>query len=427
MSETRKDSVVIILPAFREQVRNQKSILASFIAAEEANSKEGLDFAFLVHPRDPYDALACTRFIGINPSFLACFFSQEREQWLKNHLLYRHLASIPPFFVRDSQISVSGVETTGGLAAVLLYGEQMLSNGWRSFAKERITESVVLAQERGARLVGLGAHTSPATLGGRLLIESRDRLAKGVGITNGNALTAAMSVEQAKRAVTWLELNPEQSKVGIVGATGSVGSATARLLAEEGYRLVLNGRSENKLKSAFRDLMGVVQLSANLEDMRQCDVVMVMTSSTTATVKPEHIRPGTFIIEDTQPRNISASMARDIENGGSLVIDGGFVHIPGYRCGFNLRLPEEVTFACLAETLLLAAEGRFSDYSIGDAEVSKAREIMTIAEKYGATVAPPTWNSAPVKAREIQRVKENNRRYKNPPSYSVSQQIAQAH
>ncbi len=410
-----------IPPFVEEEIINKKSILQSVIAADNpkivrSGNKRKSSFAFLVHPRNSFDALECAKVGGVGLGELGGLFPVRVEQEAKNRFLYKSLAKIPPFIIKESDITVEGTDLRGVLVAVLLYGEQMLLNSWMPFAKKRIVEAIQLANEGGARLIGLGAHTSPATLGGMTLREQGKYIdvnsIADIGITNGNALTAGASVEAVKRSVETLDLLPQKAKIGVVGASGSVGAATSRLLVEEGFVPILNSRWKMKLEGKFEDIKDYVLFSEDLRDMRQCDVIVVMTSAASATLLPEHVSPGTIVIEDTQPRNITEPHAKKIRENGSMVIDGGYVHIPGYKCGFNLRLPAETTLACLAETLILALEGRVSDYSLGDAQVDKAREILKLAKKYNITVASPTWNSRPIDTRVYDRVKHHNLRRK---------------
>lgn len=405
---------------------NKRSFLSRLHLVNEVRDNRQVDWVFLVHPRDIVDSLLCLKVAGHDLSSLSNYIPAEREQKIKNLFLYKFLANIRPFLIGNGSIDVEGSDVKGNLAAVLLYGEQMMSGGWRTIAKERIVQSIVLAKEHGAKIVGLGAHTSPATLGGDLLVgkagSTRRKELEGIGITNGNALTAAMSVEAINQASEILGLSPKDTTVGVVGASGSVGSAASRLLVEDGYNTILNGRALPKLETVFKDISGNinVNLSANLMDMKNCDIILVETSSTQATIGPEHILPGTIIFDGTQPKNISVEMGETMQNNGSVVVDGGFAYIPGYKCGFDLRLPENVSFACLTETMLLAMEGRFDDYSIGQrGDPKKAREMMELAKKHNVTVAPYTFYSRPVDENLIHSVKTENSRRRQQPFYSI--------
>lgn len=408
------------IPAFEEkEILDKRSMLHSLIASDEPKSVRERNFGrpsftFLVHPRDPFDALECAKIDRVGLGIMSRFFPDKLEQELKNRFLYKSLARIPPFIIKRSEISMEGSNVRGNLVAVLLYGEQMLSNTWMTFAKSRIVQAIKIAQESGAGIIGLGAHTSPATLGGLTLRKGDGHIdvssISEIGITTGNSLTAGISVEAVRRSIGFLGLSPQKAKVGIVGASGSVGAATSRLLVEEGFVPILNSRSIRTLEAKFKDIKDRVVFSEDLEDMRQCDVVVVMTSASTSTLLPQHVSPGTIVIEDTQPRNIKESQARKMRENGSIVIDGGFAHVPGFRCGFNLRLPPETTLACLAETMILAMEGRTSDYSLGDAQVDKAREMLKLAEKHNITVALPTWNSRLIDSFVFDNVRQQNLR-----------------
>lgn len=414
----------IELPKFNanEYGPSNKSFLGHLIdkgRLQTSPSQDDLSFAFLVHPRNSFDALACARVLGADLSALARFIPPNLEQFAKNRFLYKDLARIPPFVINQGTITVEGSLVKGNLVAILLYGEQMLANGWRGFARERIIDAIEMCQAGGIDLVGLGAHTSPAVGGGVFLRkadsdssypDNRYTGIQRIGITNGNSFTAAVTMQSIDHFVQELDLLPARARVGIVGATGSVGSAASRLLVERGYRPLLIGRFLKKLNDSFSDIREDVVLSNALPDLLTCDVVVVMTSGATATILPEHIRAGTVVIEDTQPRNISEVQGDKLMDEGNLVVDGGFVKVPGLKCNFNLRLPEEVTFACLAETLILAMEGRRGDYSMGNAQVGQAKEMVALANKHNIAVAPPTWNSRLINPQSLKGAKLANSR-----------------
>jgi predicted amino acid dehydrogenase len=68
-----------------------------------------------------------------------------------------------------------------------------------------------------------------------------------------------------------------------------------------------------------------------------------------------------------------------------LVIDGGMVDVPGpVDFHFNFGFPPGKAYACMAETITLALEGRFEDYTLGKA-ISRQRvdEIAALARKHG--------------------------------------------
>jgi hypothetical protein len=68
-----------------------------------------------------------------------------------------------------------------------------------------------------------------------------------------------------------------------------------------------------------------------------------------------------------------------------LVIESGEILLPGQPdFGFNIGLPPGVAYACLAETALLAMEGRFENFTLGrNIEMDKVKEIYRLFKKHG--------------------------------------------
>ena len=71
-----------------------------------------------------------------------------------------------------------------------------------------------------------------------------------------------------------------------------------------------------------------------------------------------------------------------------LVIESGEIELPGNPEMKNIGLPPKVAYACLAETIVLALEGRFEIFTIGrDIEWEKVREIYKMGLKHGMKLA----------------------------------------
>ena len=72
-----------------------------------------------------------------------------------------------------------------------------------------------------------------------------------------------------------------------------------------------------------------------------------------------------------------------------LVIDSGEVLIPGdIDFGYDIGLPPGVAYACLAETCLLAMDGKFVDYTIGrELDMGRVKEIYRLFKKHQFHIA----------------------------------------
>ncbi|MGB5502706.1 MAG: hypothetical protein WBM75_09930, partial [Polyangiales bacterium] len=71
------------------------------------------------------------------------------------------------------------------------------------------------------------------------------------------------------------------------------------------------------------------------------------------------------------------------------VIESGEVLIPGdIDIGYDIGLPKGTAYACLAETALLAMEGRFESYTLGrEIDVDRVKEIYRLFKKHDFQIA----------------------------------------
>jgi len=83
-------------------------------------------------------------------------------------------------------------------------------------------------------------------------------------------------------------------------------------------------------------------------------------------------------------RPIDISEAEAALRPDVLVIESGEVIIPGdVKYGFDIGLPDKTAYACLAETALLAMDGRFEDYTIGrNITMERVKEIYHLFLKH---------------------------------------------
>jgi hypothetical protein len=72
-----------------------------------------------------------------------------------------------------------------------------------------------------------------------------------------------------------------------------------------------------------------------------------------------------------------------------LVIESGEIDLPTKVKGMkSISLPPNVIYACLAETIVLALEGRFEVFTVGrDTEWEKVKEIYKLGLKHGMKLA----------------------------------------
>jgi predicted amino acid dehydrogenase len=173
----------------------------------------------------------------------------------------------------------------------------------------------------------------------------------------------------------------------VVGATGNVGSACAELLAPMVAELVLVGRRESRLAKVEAQVRQsgarLVRTSTRVEDICQACLVLSATNAARPVVQPEHLKRGAVVCDVATPSDVSLRVAR--ERDDVLVVEGGVVDVPGeVDFGFDFGLPPGKAYACMAEAMVLALEGRYESYSLGKhVRIENVREIAQLARKHG--------------------------------------------
>jgi hypothetical protein len=78
---------------------------------------------------------------------------------------------------------------------------------------------------------------------------------------------------------------------------------------------------------------------------------------------------------------------------------------------FNFGFPTGKAYACMAETMVLALEGRFEDYTIGkNITMERVTEITTLAAKHGFRLSGFRSFEREVTREQIEMVRRNVRR-----------------
>lgn len=318
-------------------------------------------FTFLVHPRDIQDLYQ------VGGAALIAEYSADDGEFRDK------MCTMPPTVV--GQVTFGLGPAVGEVIAVVRMPGQVL----RPDGKRCIAEAVRIAAGRGTRTVGLGALTAPATRGGLTLLPD---LPKGVTLTTGNALTAAVACANVAEAANAIG-HPDDATVAVVGCHGSVGTAASRLLAATGLELMLIGRTVARVERHLPDLLPRAHVSADLQDLASADVVLLLTSDPSALLTPDLLRPGSVVIDLAHPVNIPPDKYGDFLARDVTVAQGGLVQIPNYHSTVDFRLPSRrAALACLAETYLFAREG-ITEHSVGPAATELATELMAVAAGHG--------------------------------------------
>lgn len=335
-------------------------------------------FAFVIHPLD-------VSFIHKEKMF-------RWTKYLPDEMVEATAAHIPPMYlskITGAQSPTTGQRVEGYLFSLGATPHQMMQHG-EKFTYDQLNQCARMAERKGARIMGLGAFTSVVGDAGITVANEAD-----IAITSGNSLTVAATLEAAKQAVIQMGATDlTRGRVMIVGATGSIGSVCARLLAQAIHDVVLVSIEPAKLIELKRTIQNetpgarvTIALRAD-ELIDDCDLIVTATSAFgQRVVDITKCKPGAVICDVARPPDISAREAAlrpDV-----LVIESGEVLIPGnIDFGYDIGLPPKTSYACLAETCLLAMEGRFEDYTLGrNIEMERVKEIYRLFKKHGFQLA----------------------------------------
>lgn len=274
-------------------------------------------------------------------------------------------------------VTPGGWKTEGVVVAVPLLPDQFYSLKEKRVIK-KIARAVNLAAEEGAKIVGLGAFTAIPGNGGRELLSLVD-----VPVTTGNTYTVEIGIEAIEYALQKVGRDPSESVLAVFGATGSIGRAASIILAPQFRRTILIGRSIDRLKKVQEEIEAEVEITTDLSRLAEADAVLTVSGAADALVKADMLKPGAVVCDIARPRDVSLEVSR--RRTDVLVIDGGIVDVPGsFVSTVDIGLPPGKALACMAETMILALEKRFENYTIGkNISVEKVREIRSMAEKHG--------------------------------------------
>jgi predicted amino acid dehydrogenase len=326
-------------------------------------------FAFIIHPIDP------KRDVGRKFPALG-----KLPVWLINFLSL----FFPPVYI--SQIegirsAETAEEVTGWFVACPLTPQRMMSLP-PQVVYRKIIQTGKLAERLGAQILGLGAFTSVVGDGGITVAQNLN-----IPVTTGDSYTIAVAVRAIEQAAVRMGIPMGNSTAAVVGAAGAIGALCAELLAGQVAEMVLIGRSLEKLQPVRQRVetagCPAVTTTTDMNALNRANLIISVRSAVDAIIEAKHLRQGAVICDVARPRDVSRQVVE--ERNDVLVIEGGMVAVPGpVDFGFNFGFPPKMAYACMAETIALALEGRLESFTLGkNIQLSQVHTIDRIATRHG--------------------------------------------
>jgi predicted amino acid dehydrogenase len=268
----------------------------------------------------------------------------------------------------------------GRRARVYLIGVPLLPDQIRAdpgLAIRRAVQAAYLAANLGATVMGLGAFWSVVGNKG-IDVQSRSPIA----ITNGGAYTAGtvkMAVPMVFERLRDRGVEPSRATAAVVGANGVVGFGICRAIAEHVGRLIMLGTDQERLDRSLMLLRrrypkATIEATTRYATLRQADAIFTATSNPAPVIYPEHVREGCLLFDLGRPPDVDASVS---SIPGVEVVLGGVVRLPGDPRGMmDLGYGYGLVPACLAETVILALDGRYERVSLGERTKSDLVEFF---------------------------------------------------
>lgn len=343
-------------------------------------------FAFVIHPLSQEN---------LKKDKIIKKISEHSSPQIMN-TIEKLMAYSPPFiYTKVTGItSPAGVEAEGWLITIGGTPKQMLSHK-AEFTYRRLLSAAKMAKRMGAQIMGLGAFTKVVGDAGVTVAKLAD-----IPITTGNSYSASgalWAAADAARRMGLIKLTKDGKKLNaksmVVGATGAIGSVCCRLLAmafEEVYMIDIRDARLLGLKDSILAETPDAKIHiATRGDRYLSDMDVIVTATSAAGKKILDImkvKPGCIITDVARPLDLSPE---DVQKRPDvLYIESGEIQLPGQPKLKDIGLPSGVVYACLAETIVLALEGRFEVFTIGrEIEWQKVKEIYQMGLKHGMKLA----------------------------------------
>ncbi|MDO8683353.1 MAG: SDR family NAD(P)-dependent oxidoreductase [Armatimonadota bacterium] len=350
-------------------------------------------FGFIMHPLD------AKRDIARKYPFVK-FLPESWVEWGLEHkgpMLISHITGVK---------SATGAEAEGWFVGCPLTPKQMLSLPV-DFVYKKIIDAGKIAVDLGAKIIGLGAFTSVVGDGGVTIANSLD-----CAVTTGNSFTVATAIEGAIKAAEMMDIKPSEAIVTVVGAGGSIGRTCAEIMSRQAAELILVDKNAERVEEVAADIRKLTTATiSTTTDVRsgveKADIVIAVSSAVHAIIEPSFIKCGAVVCDVARPRDVSVRVAQ--ERDDVLVIEGGVVAVPGdVNFNFSFGFPPKTAYACMSETMMLALDGRYENFTLGrDLTVGQIDEIKQIGDKHGFRLAGFRSFERAVSEEQIERIRAN--------------------
>jgi len=257
------------------------------------------------------------------------------------------------------------------------------------YALEQIIYACQLAQKLDAKLIGIDGFAA------KVVNKNFSEITKRVliPVTCGNALTAWSMYEAVFRVAKLKKIDLKKSCVTVIDALNATGRLCAKRIAGYVPKIILNAQNLTKLerlKEAITEeskTKAVIDFNIN-SAVAESNIVINPDGQLDHNFDLSSLKKGAIFCYNL---NSDSSFDKTTLKKSIEMVGAGTMHVPFLkRVGFNTRLPGNILSAAFTETLLLALEGKFISYSLGEnINPDRMEEIADLAARYGVEVWVP--------------------------------------
>jgi predicted amino acid dehydrogenase len=363
----------------------KEKLESKILKLDSENQEKDSKFAFIIHPLGRKHLFNHPLLKYVKP------YSAPMEPFAEEML-----SLLPGFFYGKIKGIVSeknGKEVEGLIYLVPETPKKLLEKNVNTIYK-KLVNLCDEAQGHGASIIGLGAYTKIVGDAG-VTVEAQSP----IPVTTGNSLSACATLWAAKFALEKMRFVEKidgryQGRVMIVGATGSIGAVSAKILAQSWKEVVLVAPRAYKILELKEEIQEIdkdvnILISTKPETfIEDCDLIITTTSAQGKKILDiERVKPGAIICDVSRPFDIKEEDA--LKRPDVMVIASGEVKLPGdVGMKIDIGLEGNIVYACLAETALLAMEGKYESFTLSrKINYEKVLEIDRMAHEHGVRLS----------------------------------------
>jgi len=402
------------IPAIKDFTETyvKRLLLRNFEAILEGIEQRLVSIRYAAYRRGDTNQIAGFGIIGhlYNFNHLAkCLKMMKPDYKMPSKEFLSQLFYMTPSFklydIRDFKSKTGQMVNGCGIIATFI-PEMIEKDVWAVFSK--VVRACKLAEKYGVGIVSLGGFTS--IVGEKISREMSSQV--DVPVTTGNTFTAAMAIDGIFKAADMLDIDISSAKMAIIGGTGDIGSACARVFAEKMKQLTITGRTKSNLNRLRNELKRkrkakIIATIDNQSAVKDADIIIGAASASASILEIDWFKSGAIICDIGYPKNVSYrfNSRRDI-----LIFSGGLSRTPSaVNIPIDIGLPAADTiYGYITEAIILSLEKRYESFSIGRGKITEEKidEIRTLGKKHGFELADFYWGDKLIDKRLINNIKE---------------------